>query len=471
MTESIVEFHVEMQQLLGDRGWLAEPADLSAYGSDWLKRYGETPIGVARPSTTEEVAAVVKSCVTHGISISPQGGNTGLVGGGVLSCGAKGIILSLARMNRIVTIDPIDFTATVEAGVVLEMLHGALAGQKLMFPLHLGSQGSAQIGGLIATNAGGSHAMRYGMMQDLVLGLEVVLADGSVWNGLRRLIKDNGGYQLRRLFCGSEGTLGIVTRAVLRLHPEPVSRATALLAVASLDAAVQAGAFLRARTGEFLTAIEFFNELGLGLLRKHVAGIVAPIETPGPVYLLVELATSIPGVELSEILENALGESFEAGIVTDGAIAANEAQRQEFWRIREEMPEGQRLEGAQIKHDVAAPVGRLPAFVAAATAATETVLSGVRINPFGHLGDGNVHLNLTLPEGAAGFSGLDADLSEAVYAAAVAHDGTFAAEHGVGQSKVGLADRYRSDVERDLMRSIKRAIDPRGKLNPGKVVV
>jgi len=471
VTESIVEFHVEMQQLLGDRGWLAAPADLSAYSGDWLKRYGETPIGVARPSTTEEVAAVVKSCIAHGVSISPQGGNTGLVGGGVLSCGAKGIILSLARMNRIVTIDPIDFTATVEAGVVLEMLHGALADQKLMFPLHLGSQGSAQIGGLIATNAGGSHAMRFGMMQDLVLGLEVVLADGSVWNGLRRLIKDNGGYQLRRLFCGSEGTLGIVTRAVLRLHPEPVSRATALLAVDSLDAAVQAGAFLRARTGEFLTAIEFFNELGLGLLRKHVGGIVAPIVTPGPVYLLVELATSIPGVELSEILENALGESFEAGIVTDGAIAANEAQRQEFWRIREEMPEGQRLEGAQIKHDVAAPVGRLPAFVAAATAAAETVLSGVRVNPFGHLGDGNVHFNLTPPEGAADFSGLDADLSEAIYAAAVAHDGTFAAEHGVGQSKVGLADRYRSDVERDLMRSIKRAIDPRGKLNPGKVVV
>lgn len=470
MSEHSAEFDELMRKLLGDRGWLTQPADIASHGRDWLKRYGEMPLGVARPASTEEVAAIVKACVVHRVSISPQGGNTGLAGGAVLSAGERGIILSLSRMNRIVNVDPTDFTATVEAGVVLEALHARLADQQLMFPLHLGAEGSAQIGGLIGTNAGGSHAMRYGMMQDQVLGLEVVLPDGSVWDGARALIKDNAGYQLRRLFCGAEGTLGIVTRAVMRLHPAPVSRSTALLAVDSLLTALQVGTFLRSRAGEFLTAMEFFNELGLGLACKHVAGLVRPLETCGPVYLLVELATSIPSIELDAIVEDALAACFEAGTVLDGAIAANESQRAAFWRLREEMPEGQRLEGPQIKHDVAAPVSRLADFVAAASAAAEAVLPGVRVNPFGHLGDGNVHFNLTPPEGAADFQGCGDALSEAVYLAAIGHDGTISAEHGIGQAKVALADRFRPAVERELMRRIKRAVDPQLLFNPGKVV-
>ena len=470
MTEHLPDFDAEMRSALGERGWQTAAEDMGRYSRDWLDRFGAAPLGIARPSSTEEVAAAVKICAAHGVSISPQGGNTGLAGGSVLGADDRGIILSLARMNRIVAIDPIDFTASVEAGVVLQTLHAALADMQLSFPLHLGAEGSAQIGGLIGTNAGGSHAMRYGMMQDLVLGLEVVLPDGSVWDGARALIKDNCGYQLRRLFCGAEGTLGIVTRAVLRLFPAPVGRSTALLAVPDLTAAQEVGALLRSRTGEFLTAMEFFSELGLGLACKHVPGLTSPLETRGPVYLLVEIATSIPGMALDEILENALAACFEAGSVLDGAIAANEAQRAAFWRLREEMPEGQRLEGPQIKHDVAAPVARVAAFVAAASAGAEAVLPGVRINPFGHLGDGNVHFNLTPPEGAADFMGRQAELSRAVYEAAIAHDGTISAEHGLGQAKVALADRYRPSVERALMRRIKAAVDPLSLMNPGKII-
>jgi FAD/FMN-containing dehydrogenase len=462
-------FDLAMRECLGERGWFTSPADFGAHARDWLDRYGETPIGLARPLSTEQVATVVRLCAERGVPVVPQGGNTGL-NGGCVTGKSGGVIVSLARMNRILSVDAIDFTATVEAGVVLGTLHETLAGRDLAFPLHLGAEGSAQIGGLIGTNAGGSHAMRFGMMQDLVLGLEVVLPDGSVWDGARALIKDNVGYQLRRLFCGAEGTLGIVTRAVIRLFPAPSTRATALLALADLEAAQRVGTLLRTRTGEFLTAIEFFGEPGLALALEHVEGLVRPLETHGPVYLLVEVASSIPDIALNDILENALAAAFGQGDVIDGAIAVSEAQRAAFWRLREEMPEGQRLEGPQIKHDVSAPVARLATFVADASVAADAVLLGVRVNPFGHLGDGNVHFNLSPPKGQAGFNGCERQLSEAIYAAAIRHGGSFAAEHGLGQAKVGLADAFRAGTERALMRRIKAAFDPQNIMNPGKVV-
>jgi FAD/FMN-containing dehydrogenase len=462
-------FDLAMRECLGERGWLTDPADFGAQARDWLDRYGEAPLGIARPASTEQVATVVRLCAEHGVPVVPQGGNTGL-NGGCVTGKLGGVIVSLSRMNRILSVDAIDFTATVEAGVVLGTLHETLAEQGLAFPLHLGAEGSAQIGGLIGTNAGGSHTMRFGMMQDLVLGLEVVLPDGGVWDGARALIKDNAGYQLRRLFCGAEGTLGIVTRAVLRLFPAPAARATALLALADLEAAQRAGALLRTRAGEFLTAIEFFGEPGLALAIDHLEGLVRPIETHGPIYLLVEVASSIPNVALGEILENALAATLEQGDVTDGAIAASEAQRTAFWRLREEMPEGQRLEGPQIKHDVSAPVARLAAFVADASSAAEAVLPGVRVNPFGHLGDGNIHFNLSPPKSSAGFDGRERQLSQAIYAVAVRHGGSIAAEHGLGQAKVELADVFRTGAERALMRRIKAALDPQNIMNPGKVV-
>ncbi|MDT1064253.1 FAD-binding oxidoreductase [Paracoccus sp. CPCC 101403] len=267
------------------------------HARDWLDRHGETPLGVALPATTSEVAAVLTLAREMGLTVTPQGGNTGLNGGSVLSAQAQGIILSLARMIRIHVIDPIGMTATVDAGVVLQNLHDAVGEQGLMFPLHLGSEGSAQIGGLIATNAGGSLAARYGMIEAQVLGLEVVLPDGSVWDGMRALIKDNAGLQLRKLFCGAEGRLGVVTRAILRLHPAPRAKATALLAVADLETALKLGADLRREAGEMLVATEFFSETGFEMLLRHVPALSRPIKANGPFFLLVELASSCKGVD------------------------------------------------------------------------------------------------------------------------------------------------------------------------------
>lgn len=457
------------RDLLGPSGWRSDPAGMAPQARDWLGRFGETPVGVALPASTDEVAAVLRLCRDRGLSVTPQGGNTGLNGGSVLSPGERGIILSLARMNRIHAVDPVEMTATVDAGVLLQSLHDALAPRGLMFPLHLGAEGSAQIGGLISTNAGGSLAARFGMMEAQVLGLEVVLPDGAVWDGMRALIKDNTGLPLRRLFCGAEGRLGVVTRAILRLQPAPRARATALLAVADLHVALALGAELRRQAGDMLVAAEFFCETGLEMLLRHLPDLARPIATAGPVYLLVELASPQAGLDPEAVLTEILAAAMEAGQVRDGTVAASDAQRAALWRLREDMPEGQRREGPQIKHDVAVPVARLAEFVAAAAARLPALLPGVRINPFGHLGDGNVHLNLS-PPADAGFGGQEAALSGAIYALAAEMGGSFSAEHGLGQAKVALADRLRGGVERRLMAALVAAVDPEGRMNPGKLI-
>ena len=457
-----------LASILGPKGWLSGE-DITPFRRDWLDRYGEEPLGVARPASTAEVSAVVAASRAAGVPIVPQGGNTGLCGAAVLGR-PGGVILSMARMGRMGTPDLASASVEVEAGLVLATLHAALEGSGLMFPLHLGAEGSAQIGGLIATNAGGSHAFRYGMMSDLVLGLEVVLADGTVWDGLRAVQKDNAGYQLRRLFGGSEGTLGIVTRAVLKLAPAPRQRATALLALPDLAAAVAFGTRLRAEAGEFLTGIEFFSEIGVGLAEKHVAGIALPLGTRGDAYLLIEAGSGSDRVPLDDILGAVLAWGMEEGLVLDGAIAASEAQRAAFWRLREEQPEGQRLEGAQLKHDIAVPPGRIADFVAEGAAICEGLLPGARVNPFGHLGDGKIHYNLSPAEGATDFAGKAAEIGQALARLAGAMGGSFAAEHGLGRSKIALADALRPTVERALMRQVKRAFDPDGVLNPGAVL-
>lgn len=458
----------ELLALLGPKGWLTG-ADVAGYDRDWLDRYGANPLGVARPASTAEVSAVVAACHRAGVPVVPQGGNTGLCGAAV--CGSEGgVILSLARMQAIGTPDPATGAVEVEAGAILAELHSALEGHGLIFPLHLGAEGTARIGGLIGTNAGGSHAFRYGMMQDLVLGLEVVLADGRIWDGLRSVQKDNAGYQLRKLFCGAEGTLGVVTRAVLRLFPEPRQRATALVALPDLAALTTFGTALRADAGEFLSGLEFFCDFGLELALRHVEGLEFPLETRAPWYLLVEIGSGSLRVPLEAILEEALERGFESGQIVDGTIAMSEAQRATLWRLREEQPEGQRLEGAQLKHDLSVPPGRLEAFLTEAGGLCESLLPGVRINPFGHLGDGNTHYNLTPPEGRADFGNLAPALAEALGGLAGRYGGSFAAEHGLGRSKIALADGLRGGVERDLMRRIKDAFDPQDILNPGVVL-
>ena len=458
----------KLMALLGLKGWVG-PEDCQPWQRDWLDQYGEVPLGVARPKSTAEVAEVLRLCHAEGVPVVPQGGNTGLVGAGVLG-EPGGVILSLSRMNAISSPDLLSGGISVEAGVILEQLHQSLEGTGLMFPMHLGSEGSAQVGGLIATNAGGSHAFRYGMMQDLVLGLEVVLADGSVWNGMRAVQKDNAGYQLRKLFCGSEGTLGVVTQAILKLSAEPKQQLTALLAIRDASGLVKLATKLRAEGGEFLTAMEFFSDVGLGIVLENIPGLVFPLQSRASFYLLVEVGSGSMQVPLDSILTDVMEWGMNEGIVADGALAVSEAQRAVFWRVREEQPEGQHRLGAQLKHDISVPPGRLAEFLDQANCDCDEILEGVRINPFGHLGDGNVHYNLSPPPGQRDFSGLNSEFSVKLGKLATVMGGSFAAEHGIGRTKIVLADVLRDRVERSLMERLKSALDVTGTLNPGVIV-
>lgn len=465
---SVTDPVTALREMLGPKGWLSG-SDARPYQRDWLDRYGVAALGVARPADTSEVASVVKTCHAAGLAVVPQGGNTGLCGGAVADR-PDAVIVSLSRMTAIGKPDLDSGSILVEGGAVLAALHEALEPHGLMFPMHLGAEGSARIGGLVGTNAGGSQAFRYGMMQDLVLGLEVVTPDGAIWNGLRAVQKDNAGYQLRKLYCGAEGTLGIVTRAILRLYPMPRRQASALVVMSDFAAAVSFGTFLRGEAGEFLTGLEFFSDIGLGLALKHLPDLAYQLEARGEVYVLVELASGAPRVPLDEILGSALEWGMEQGLVLDGALAATGAHRAQFWRLREEQPEGQRLEGEQLKHDISVPPGAIARFVEAGAEICDDILPGVRINPFGHLGDGNIHYNLSPPEGRADFDGKAERFAEALSSLATEMGGSFAAEHGLGRAKVAMADRNRSPLERELMARLKDAFDPRDTMNPGVLV-
>lgn len=460
-----MDLHNSLQSLLGEKGWLTPP-DTKPWERDWLNRFGEEPLGVARPATCDEVSQVLKLCGSAGIPVVPQGGNTGLVGGSVLGQ-AGGVILSLSRLDRISEPDIASGTIEVEAGAILAHLHQNLQHSGFMLPMHLGAEGSAQIGGLIATNAGGSHAFRYGLMQDLVLGLEVVLPDGSIWNGLRRVQKDNGGYQLRKLFCGAEGTLGIVTKAVLKLVPEPTQEVTALLAVRDMDACCQLAILCRRQAGEFLSAMEFFSDFGLEMALAKVRNLTFPLESRAPFYLLLEAGAGSSLVPLKEIVSAIIEQAMAEGLVSDGVVAASETQRRQLWRLREAQPEGQRLSGPQLKHDISVPPGLMSEFLRRADKVCQEILPGVRANAFGHLGDGNVHYNLSPPVGRDGF--FDFELAFAIQLGRLTSEmnGSFAAEHGLGRAKVALADQLREPLERRVMAQLKSAFDTAGLLNPG----
>ena len=457
----------KLMALLGPKGWIG-PEDCQPWQRDWLDQYGEVPLGVARPKSTSEVSEVLRLCQAEGVPVVPQGGNTGLVGAGVLG-EPGGVIISLGRMNAISSPDLFGGSISVEAGVVLGQLHQSLEGTGLMFPMHLGSEGSAQFGGLVATNAGGSHAFRYGMMQELVLGMEVVLADGTVWDGMRAVQKDNAGYQLRKLFCGSEGTLGVVTKAILKLSPEPKQQITALLAVRDAPGLVKLATKLRAESGEFLTALEFFSDVGLDIALKNIPGLVFPLQSRTSFYLLVEAGSGSMQVPLDQIISEVMEWGMDEGIVTDGTLAMSETQRAAFWRLREQ-PEGQRRLGAQLKHDLSVPPGRLDEFLDRANDECREVLNGVLINPFGHLGDGNVHYNLSPPPGQQDFSGLDSEFAIKLGRLATVMGGSFAAEHGIGRTKIVLVDALRDPVERNVIAQLKKSLDDANQLNPGVLV-
>ncbi len=458
-----------LRNAVGARGWVADAAGMEPHLVEERGRYRGRCSAVLRPGTTGEVSEIVRICADAGISMVVQGGNTGLVGGGVPD---GGVVISTARLNRIRSIDPINLAITVEAGCVLADVQEAALESGCLFPLSLAAEGSCQIGGNLSTNAGGVAVLRYGNARDLVLGLEVVLADGSVWEGLRGLRKDNTGYDLKHLFIGAEGTLGIITAAVLKLFPLPRVRETALAAMASPEAALKLFVITRGVCGDMLTAFELFSRRCLEFVLAHVPGTVDPMDAPHPYYALVELSGSQPGAALRETMEGVLATALEDTIIGDAVMAASQTQTDQLWRLRETIPEAEKREGVAIKHDISVPVSRIPEFIAEAEKAVEREVPGARIVIFGHIGDGNLHYNLCQPAGAdpEAFKAREKDLNRLVHDLACRMEGSFSAEHGIGQLKLDELRRYKPAVEVDVMRRLKRALDPAGIMNPGKVV-
>jgi len=431
-----------------------------------------TPAAVVRPASREEVAAILAFANANGVPIVPQGGNTGLVGAQVPDESGREVILSLERMKAIRDIDTEGATLVAEAGVILEEIHAAASEAGLFFPLSLGAQGSCRIGGNIATNAGGTGVLAYGNTRDLVLGLEVVLADGRIWNGLRRLRKDNTGYDLKHLFIGSEGTLGIITAAALRLFPAPKGRAVAFVAVNGPAEALTLFRRFSAAAGAGLTGFELMPRIGIEFTLKHLDGARDPLAEPYPWYALVEISSGRSEEEAAETMQAVLEAAFEAEELLDAAPAANLSQADDFWRMRHGLSEVQRHEGGSIKHDVSVPVAKVPELLERASAAVEERIPGVRPVPFGHLGDGNIHFNFSQPEGAdkAAFLARWDEVNEIVHGIVTELSGSISAEHGIGRLKRALLKEVKDEVELDLMRRIKRAFDPNDILSPGRIL-
>ncbi|MSP82733.1 MAG: FAD-binding oxidoreductase [Alphaproteobacteria bacterium] len=461
-----------LRAIVGTPGLIDDPALMGRYVEDHRKRYPGTAALVVRPAATAEVAAVVAVCAAAGVAIVPQGGNTGLVAGGIPDASGREIVLSLSRMTAVRAIDPINNTLTVEAGRILADVQTAAAALDRLFPLSLAAEGSCTIGGNLSTNAGGTQVLRYGSARDLVLGLEVVLADGRVLNGLKGLRKDNTGYDLKQIFLGSEGTLGIITAATLKLFPRPHDVVTAWVGIPHARAAIDLLTLAQSESGGLVTTWEYMPHFCVDLVLRHLPGHRLPLAAPHPAYLLIELATSGQDSGVGATLERILAEGSQRAWVADATVAASVGQAKALWAIREEMPEAERREGSAIKHDTAVPISAIPDFLQQATAAAEAVVPGVRISSFGHIGDGNIHFNVLPPKGADPARFLEAwdRVNQAVEGVAMGHGGSFSAEHGVGRAKQPSMVRYKSPLELELMWRLKTAFDPQGLLNPGRVV-
>lgn len=461
-----------LRTILGPAGLLTAPEDLAPALSDWRGLYTGEAMALLRPASTEEVSACVALCARHGIAIIPQGGNTSMVGGATPEARPNQVILSLARMNRVREVDALDMTMTVEAGLVLTRAQQVATEHGCLFPLSLGAEGSAMIGGLLSTNAGGNTTVRYGNARELMLGLEVVLPDGGVIHGLRRLRKDNTGYALRHLFVGAEGTLGIITAAVLRLFPAPRETVTALCAVPSEDAALALFRRFRAADEGAVRAFEYMSGLGMGMVFATIEGTALPIATPVNHYVLLDLTASREGAGLRALAEGVLEAALIEGEIEDAILAESEAQRAGLWRLREEHPEAQKRSGANVKNDVSVPVSKVPEMIRRCSDALRDLIPGSRPVPFGHMGDGNIHMNLVQPAGMDPAAFLDRahDIMDCVNAIVRDLGGSFSAEHGVGRLKTDMMEEWRGGAELSAMRAIKAALDPRGLMNPGKVL-
>ncbi|MDQ3058432.1 MAG: FAD-binding oxidoreductase [Pseudomonadota bacterium] len=461
-----------LRQITGAAHVLFE-GDLSAYTHDWRKRAQGKALAVVRPASAAEVAAIVKACSAAGVTLVPQGGNTGLAVGSVPDESGTQVVLSLQRMNAVRQVDAQNMTITVEAGCILQNLQQAADQAGFLFPLSLAAEGSCTIGGNLATNAGGTQVLRYGNARDLCLGLEVVTAQGEIWHGLSGLRKDNTGYDLRDLLVGSEGTLGIITAATLKLYPQPAARLTAWAAVPSMDEAVRLLGLAHQHLGAGLTGFEVMSQFSLSLVDKHFAQLRVPLFKDAPWCVLLENSDHESEAHARAQFERLLETAFEQGCVSDAVVAESLAQARQLWHIRESIPLAQAEEGLNIKHDISIAVSRIPAFVQETDALLAQALPGVRLVNFGHLGDGNLHYNVQAPSGcdaAAFLRDHEEQVNALVYDAVTRFDGSISAEHGVGSLKRDKLEQHKSPVALGMMRAIKQALDPQGLMNPGRVL-
>ncbi len=472
MTAAAADFSAQLRELLGADGLLTAAADCAPFLTDHRRLYQGAALAVALPRSVAQVSQLLSLCHARRVGVVPHGGNTSYCGGATADESGRQLVLSLRRLNRIRSLEAANYSLVAEAGCVLAQVQRAADEADRCFPLSLGAEGSCQIGGNLSTNAGGVSVLRYGMMRDLVLGLEVVLADGRVLPGLSALRKDNTGYDVRSLFLGAEGTLGVITAASLRLFPKIRARATALAAVPEVRAAVELLARLREASSDRVSSFELIPRIGIELTTRHIAGVSEPLDRPYPWYVLCELGASRAADALDAVLEETLGSGLIQGVVLDAAVARSERQRAELWKLRESIPEAQRLEGAGLKHDVSVPVGALAEFVTRASQWVSANVPDGLLVAYGHVGDGNLHFNVSAAPGAQRerFLAREEPVRRAIHDLVSEFGGSFSAEHGIGRLKVGELERYTSPVELALMRAVKRAFDPHGIMNPGKVL-
>ena len=462
-------FIERIRAVVGDSGMFTGATDIAPFVRDWRGNYiGKTSL-VARPANTDEVAAIVKLCAETKTPIVPQGGNTGMVGGGVPDASGTAIVLSLTRMNKIRTIDLANNAMTVEAGCILAAVQEAALNSNRHFPLSLAAEGSCTIGGNLSTNAGGTAVLRYGNARDLVLGIEVVTPDGKIWNGLKALRKDNTGYDLKHLLMGAEGTLGIITAAVLKLFPVPQCTCTALVAVTDPAAAVELLATIQGAIGDRLTGFELMSRVCVDHVIKHFPATAEPFAARHVWQVLIELTDTMKDAPLEDTLSAALEPAFESGQALDAVIATSESQSRALWDIREHIPEAEKLQGRSVKHDISVPISHIAEFIQRGDVALAKKFPDAQVICFGHIGDGNLHYNLSFP-GVLPSPAQTHDANVIVYALLDELSGSISAEHGLGQMKREEITHHKSSVELDMMRAIKAALDPDGIMNPGKVL-
>lgn len=472
MNADVSDLITRLEAIVGRERVIVDAA-AAPWLTDWRGRYRGRAVAVVFPGTTGELASIMRLCSALRIAMVPQGGNTGLCGGATPLVDGQSVLINLSRLKRVRDVDPVNNTMIVEAGVTLSEAQAAASAADRLFPLSLASEGSCQIGGNLSTNAGGVQVLRYGNMRELVLGLEVVLADGRIWDGLRGLRKDNTGYDLKHLFVGAEGTLGIISAAVLKLYPRPRAQATAWIAVPTPDAALALRDVLQRRCGERLTAFEIISDVALGLVAKHIPGARLPaLGVRAPWFVLLELSDAAEEANLVPVLQGGLELALEQGVALDGVVASSVAQADALWALRENISEAQKREGFSIKHDIAVPLSQIPFFLAEAGRQLHARWPDARVVAFGHIGDGNLHYNLSKPVALDNddFIARTSEVNRIVHDLVVRLGGSISAEHGLGQLKRNEILRYKSAVEMELMRTIKKALDPHGLMNPGKVI-